>query len=157
MSDLSDHSSGWPEPRSSWSSTDAAARGVRATVYREQTQAPTVQLAVARAASSLDTAEALAFTAAIEMDHAGRTLVRPSLRDRARLRMQLARAIVEARDAIRELVSVAGSSAFAESNPLQRIWRDSEIASRHAVANPAISAEAYGRVLLGITEPVIPL
>ena len=33
----------------------------------------------------------------------------------------------------------------------------SEIASRHAVANPAISAEAYGRVLLGITEPVIPL
>jgi 3-hydroxy-9,10-secoandrosta-1,3,5(10)-triene-9,17-dione monooxygenase len=136
---------------------DAAARGVSATVYREQTQAPTVQLAVAHAASSLDTAEALAFTAAIEMDHAGRALARPSLRDRARLRMQLARAIVEARDAIRELVSVAGSSAFAESNPLQRIWRDSEIASRHAVANPAISAEAYGRVLLGITEPVIPL
>ena len=54
-------------------------------------------------------------------------------------------------------MSVAGSSAFAESNPLQRIWRDSEIASRHAVANPAISAEAYGRVLLGITDPVIPL
>jgi alkylation response protein AidB-like acyl-CoA dehydrogenase len=84
-------------------------------------------------------------------------LVRPSLQDRARLRMQLARGIAEARDAIRELMSVAGSSAFAESNPLQRIWRDSEMAGRHAVANPAISAEAYGRVLLGITEPVIPL
>jgi len=136
---------------------NAAGRGVSATAYREQTQAPTVQLAVARAASSLDTAEALVFTAAIAMDDAGRTLVRPSLLDRARLRMQLARGIVEARDAIRDLMSVAGSSAFAESNPLQRIWRDSEIASRHAVANPAISAEAYGRVLLGITEPVIPL
>lgn len=135
----------------------AARRGVSATVYREQTQAPTVQLAVARAASSLDTAEALAFSAAEEMDRAGRALVRPSLLERARLRMQLARGIVEARDAIRELMSVAGSSAFAESNPLQRIWRDSEIASRHAVCNPAISAEAYGRALLGITAQVIPV
>ncbi len=136
---------------------NAARRGVSSTVYTDQTQAPTVQLAVARAASSLDTARALVFSAAEEIDRAGRTLVRPSLLDRARLRMQLARGIVEARDAIRELMSVAGSSAFAESNPLQRIWRDSEIASRHASANPQISAEAYGRVLLGVTEPVIPL
>ena len=136
---------------------NAARRGVSATVYREQTQAPTVQLAVAHAASALDTAEALVFSAAEEMDRAGRTLVRPSLLERARLRMQLARGIEEACSAIRQLVSVAGSSAFAESHPLQRIWRDSEIAGRHAVCNPAISAEAYGRVLLGITEPVIPL
>jgi 3-hydroxy-9,10-secoandrosta-1,3,5(10)-triene-9,17-dione monooxygenase len=82
---------------------------------------------------------------------------RKGAHEHARLRMQLARGIVEARDAIRELMSVAGSSAFAASSPLQRIWRDSEIASRHASANPEISAEAYGRVLLGITEPVIPL
>jgi hypothetical protein len=31
------------------------------------------------------------------------------------------------------------------------------MASTHASSNPAISAEVYGRVLLGITEPVIPL
>ena len=68
------------------------------------------------------------------------------------------RGIVEAREAIRELMSVAGSSAFAESNPLQRISRDSEMAGRHAVSNPSISAEVYGRLLLGIDEPtIIPL
>ncbi|WP_084298580.1 hypothetical protein [Mycobacterium genavense] len=66
--------------------------------------------------------------------------------------------IVEAREAIRELIAVAGSSALAESSPLLRIWRDSEMASSHAVANHSISAEVYGRVLLGSDEPmVIPL
>lgn len=136
---------------------NAARRGVSATTYTRQTEAPTAQLAVARAASSLDTADALVFTTAEELDRAGRTLIRPPLLDRARMRMKLVRGIIEARAAIRELMSVAGSSAFAESNPLQRIWRDSEMASTHASSNPAISAEAYGRVLLGITEPVIPL
>ena len=133
----------------------ASQRGVSATTYARQADAPTVQLAVARAASSIDTARALVFTAAEEMDHAGRTLDTPSLLDRARMRVKLTRGIVEAREAIRELMSVAGSSAFAESNPLQRIWRDSEMASRHAVSNPAISTEVYGRLLLGIDEPVI--
>jgi 3-hydroxy-9,10-secoandrosta-1,3,5(10)-triene-9,17-dione monooxygenase len=137
---------------------NAARRGVSATTYMRQTEAPTVQLAVARAASSIETAETLVLSAAAEMDHASRTPVRPSLLDRARMRMKLARAIVEARDAIRELMSVAGSSAYAESNPLQRIWRDSEMAASHAVSNPSISAEVYGRLLLGIDEPtVIPL
>ncbi|QNI07545.1 oxidoreductase [Mycobacterium kubicae] len=137
---------------------NAARRGVSATTYSRQTEAPTVQVAVARAASSIDTAQALVLTAAQEMDRAGRTRVRPALLDRARMHTKLTRGIAEARDAIRELMSVAGSSAFAEANPLQRIWRDSEIASSHAVSNPAISAEVYGRLLLGVDEPmVIPL
>ncbi|OBJ47732.1 acyl-CoA dehydrogenase family protein [Mycobacterium sp. 1423905.2] len=133
----------------------ASRRGVSATTYPRQSQAPTVQLAVARAASSIDTAHALVFTAAKEMDRAGRTRVRPPLLDRARMRMQLTRGIVEARAAIRDLMSVAGSSAYTEANPLQRIWRDSEIAGSHAVSNPAISAEVYGRLLLGVDEPLV--
>ena len=50
-----------------------------------------------------------------------------------------------------------GSAGFAESSPLQRIWRDSEVASRHAVANPAIGAQVYGRALLGLGEGITPL
>ncbi|MEP7203008.1 MAG: hypothetical protein ABI894_10385 [Ilumatobacteraceae bacterium] len=37
---------------------------------------------------------------------------------------------------------------------VQRIWRDSEIASRHAVVAPEISALIYGRSLMGFTEGV---
>ncbi|WP_082965643.1 acyl-CoA dehydrogenase family protein [Mycobacterium kubicae] len=114
-----------------------------------------VQLVVARAASSIDTAQALVLTAAQEMDRAGRTRVRPALLDCARMHTKLTRGIVEARDAIRELMSVAGTSAFAEANPLQRIWRDSEITSSHAVSNPGITAEDYGRLLLGVDEPMV--
>jgi alkylation response protein AidB-like acyl-CoA dehydrogenase len=68
--------------------------------------------------------------------------------------MSATRGVTEAREAIRELMSVAGASAFAEDNPLQRIWRDSEVASRHSSSNPAISAEVYGRALRGLTEPI---
>jgi 3-hydroxy-9,10-secoandrosta-1,3,5(10)-triene-9,17-dione monooxygenase len=54
--------------------------------------------------------------------------------------MDIAQVIVEARDAIRYRISVHGSVGFAESYPLQRIWRDSEMAGRHAGCNPAIAA-----------------
>lgn len=135
---------------------NAAHRRVSASFDSRQAAAPTVQLAVARAASAIDTAHALVFTAAEELDRASRIPARPSDLDRARLHAQLTRAIVEAREAIRELMAVAGTSAFGETNPLQRIWRDSEMAASHATANPATSAESYGRLLLGVTDPVAP-
>jgi len=121
--------------------------------YAQQPEAPTAQLAVARAASSIDTAEMLVLATAKETDLASRARVRPSLLDRAHMRMNLMRGIVEAREAVRELMSIAGSSAFSESIPLQRIWRYPEIASSHAVSNPSISAEVYGRLLLGCDGP----
>jgi alkylation response protein AidB-like acyl-CoA dehydrogenase len=127
--------------------------------YETQADAPTVQLAVAKAASMIDVAEMLAYRAAADVDEAARLGVFPAYAARARVRMDTAQSIVNAREAIRELVSAYGASAFAETetNPLQRIWRDSEVASRHAIANPAIGAEVYGRALLGHTGGVTPL
>ena len=40
--------------------------------------------------------------------------------------------------------------------PLQRWWRDANIASRHAVADPMLNLEVYGNALLG-AEPITPL
>jgi alkylation response protein AidB-like acyl-CoA dehydrogenase len=65
--------------------------------------------------------------------------------------------VAYAREAIRILVSAHGASSFADSSPLQRIWRDSEVASRHAVVSPDISAEVYGKSLLGIRGDVTAL
>ncbi|MCI2422948.1 acyl-CoA dehydrogenase family protein [Saccharopolyspora sp. K220] len=135
----------------------ASRRGIAYTEYTTQVDSPAVQLAVAKAATLIDTAELLTFRAVAEIDEAGRLGVFPDRRTRARCRMDVAQAIVNAREAIRELVSVHGSAGFAESSPLQRIWRDSEVASRHAVANPAIGAQVYGRALLGLGEGVTPL
>ena len=135
----------------------AATRGISYTYYETQAQAPTVQLALANAASLTETAELLAYHAAAQIDHMAHQGTFPDYHSRARIRMDAVQAIVHAREAIRELLSIHGASSFADSSPLQRIWRDSENGSRHAAVNPAIGAEIYGRSLLGITEGVSPL
>lgn len=81
----------------------------------------------------------------------------PDYAARARVRMDTGAAIENAREAIRTLVSAHGAGSFAEVSPMQRIWRDSEVASRHAVISPAISSEVYGRALLGLTDGVTAL
>ena len=55
-----------------------------------------------------------------------------------------------AREAMDILLSAHGASSFAEASPLQRMWRDLETCSRHAVVNPEISTEVYGKSLVGI-------
>ena len=50
-----------------------------------------------------------------------------------------------------------GSAGFAEASPLQRIWRDAAVASRHAVVLPPIGYELYGKALLGVENNVTPL
>ena len=132
----------------------ASKRGINYTDYHVQSDAPVVQLAVAKAASLIDTATLLAYRAAAEVDDAGQRHVFPDRLARARNRMDVAQSVVHARQAIRELLSAHGAASFAETNALQRIWRDSEVASRHAMCNPGICAEVYGRALLGITDGV---
>jgi len=52
---------------------------------------------------------------------------------------------------------VHGAGSFAESSPLQRIWRDANVAAGHAGLNTAIGPEVYGKSLLGVPERVSPL
>lgn len=135
----------------------APKRSISYTFYDVQTEAPTVQLAVAQAASLVDAAHLVAYRAAADVDQAAVDGLYPDHTARARVRMDTGAAIEQAREAIRVLVSAHGASSFAESSPLQRIWRDSEVASRHAVISPAISSEVYGRALLGLTDGVTAL
>jgi alkylation response protein AidB-like acyl-CoA dehydrogenase len=50
-----------------------------------------------------------------------------------------------------------GAAGFAEASPLQRIWRDSAVAARHAVILPAVNYEVYGKALLGRDDQITPL
>lgn len=135
----------------------APKRSITYTCYESQVSAPTVQLAVARAAALVDSAQLHAYRAAAEIDEAAYHDVYPDYTARAKSRMDTGVAVSYAREAIRILLSAHGASSFAEANPLQRIWRDSEVASRHAVVHPEISAEIYGKSLLGIQGDVSPL
>jgi alkylation response protein AidB-like acyl-CoA dehydrogenase len=135
----------------------APGKGIAYTRFAAQSEAAVTQIAVAKAASLVDTAHLLAYRAAADIDEAAHLDVVPDEKARARVRMDMAAAIVNAREAIRMLVSAHGASSFAESEPLQRIWRDCEVASRHAIAHSEINAQLYGQALLGVPVDVTPL
>ncbi|WP_262705784.1 MULTISPECIES: acyl-CoA dehydrogenase family protein [Streptomyces] len=135
----------------------APQRGLTLTSYSSQAQAPTIQLAAAHAASLADSAQLHAFRAAADIDEAAQTGIFPAYDARARMRMDTGRTAVLAREAVDIVCSAQGASSFGESNPLQRIWRDIEAGSRHAVLNPDVAAEIYGKSLFGIRGTVSAL
>jgi 3-hydroxy-9,10-secoandrosta-1,3,5(10)-triene-9,17-dione monooxygenase len=52
------------------------------------------------------------------------------------------------RGVAQDLVSLSGASSFAQSNPMQRAWRDITVGSNHAMLNATASLELHGRTLL---------
>jgi alkylation response protein AidB-like acyl-CoA dehydrogenase len=135
----------------------APGRALTMTSYASQAEAPTIQLAVAKAASLADSAQLHAYRAAADIDEAARAGVFPDYDARARMRMDAGMAAVNAREAVRVVCSAQGASSFGEANPLQRVWRDIEAGSRHAVLNPEVAAEIYGASLFGIRGTVSSL
>jgi indole-3-acetate monooxygenase len=73
---------------------------------------------------------------------------------RARLRLAITTATTMAADAVSRLYRAAGGSAAYRSSPLQRHFRDVNVATQHALVN-SDSLELTGAVLLG--EPVSTL
>ncbi len=129
-------------------------RGIAYSEFELQRDAPTFQLAIAKAATLVDTAHLFAYRAAADIDDAAAAGRPMTYVERARVRNDTGHAAESAREAIRVLCSAHGASSFAEASPVQRMWRDSEIASRHAVVAPEISALIYGRALMGFTDGI---
>ncbi|MFH8802125.1 acyl-CoA dehydrogenase family protein [Streptomyces sp. NPDC017936] len=135
----------------------AKGRGISYTFYEKAGESPSTQIQLAEAAQLIDTARLHLMRAADDIDSwAARGEYMP-FETRARVRMDTGYVARRSREALDLLLSIQGAGSFAEANPLQRIWRDQETSSRHAVINPAIAGELYGRSLLGIQEQVTPL
>ncbi|MFF4838270.1 hypothetical protein [Streptomyces sp. NPDC001315] len=79
----------------------------------------------------------------------GRT--RPGPLAQARNHMDAATAASHPREAVRHLLAALGSASFSTAGPVQRIWRDMEVALSHSNITPDPNREAYGRALLGLT------
>lgn len=127
------------------------------TMYQQSTESPSYQLSLADAAALIDTATLHVLRSADAIDSAAQAGVRPDVLTRARVKSDLATAATRCREAVGLLLNVGGASSFAQSNPLQRIWRDLEIIARHGLVNVDLSREVYGRALLGIPEKLSPL
>src|SRR5204863_9339161 len=118
---------------------------------------PTHHLHLTPTTANTHTAPLHAYRAALDIDQPAPTGVYLDRLTRARVRMDTGYVARQCREAIEILLSVNGAGSFAEANPLQRMWRNTETASRHAVIGPEISQELYGRELLGLDTNITPL
>ena len=125
-------------------------RTISYTFYKNQTESPSFQMAVAEAGMIVDTVRMHVMRACDDIWNAALENRLMTYEERARVRMDTGYAAKTAREAMDILLSAHGASSFAEASPLQRMWRDLETCSRHAVVNPEISTEVYGKSLVGI-------
>ena len=111
---------------------------------------------VAEAALKIDSAHLRAFHAADVIDDLALRNESPSYITRARVRADTGVVASDITDALNALIFAHGAGSFAEGSPVQRWWRDSNTAARHAIVLPAIGAELYGKALLGVENTVTP-
>ena len=135
----------------------APKRAISYTSFERQTDSVAFQLEVAKAAMKVDSAHLHAFRAAGDIDAAAARGDKLDYVTRARVRADTGYTADTARAAIDAFVSAHGASSFADSSAMQRIWRDSNVAGRHAVVSPTVSYEVYGKALLGVDNDVTVL
>ncbi|PSL55963.1 alkylation response protein AidB-like acyl-CoA dehydrogenase [Saccharothrix carnea] len=136
---------------------DASAdKGIAYTGFDRQRDSAAFQLLVAEAASAVDSAELHAYRAADLLDrHAAESTYPPELL-RARCRADASVAVRHVTDALDKLMYAHGSRGFADASPLQRIWRDANVAARHGMLLPQVNLELYGSFLVGAENTVSP-
>ncbi|NMM04088.1 oxidoreductase [Paraburkholderia sp. RP-4-7] len=135
----------------------APQRSIAYTSFEKQTSSVMFQAQIAEASQKIDTAHLHAFRAAADIDNAAQRGEKLGYMTRARVRADAAVVVNSITEAINILISAHGAGTFAEASPLQRIWRDSNTAARHAVVMPAVGIEVYGKALLGVENTVTPL
>ncbi|KUO21566.1 acyl-CoA dehydrogenase family protein [Streptomyces dysideae] len=124
------------------------------TVHGRQADSVGVQIQLAEAALKLETARLHTYRAVDEVDQAAASGGPLDYASRTHIRARAGFAAQQVLDAISTLLNVHGASSFADAAPLQRIWRDANVAARHAGLVPAVGLEVYGKSLLGISERV---
>ncbi|MDO1481848.1 acyl-CoA dehydrogenase family protein [Rhodococcus ruber] len=135
----------------------ADSKTIAYTFFNSQSESVAFQLQIAEAAMLIDTAHLHAYRAADDIDTAAAAGVFPDTVARARVRADTGWVLEHINKALNVLISAHGAGSFAENNPLQRIWRDSNVAARHAVTMPAVDYEVYGKALLNRDDQITPL
>jgi 3-hydroxy-9,10-secoandrosta-1,3,5(10)-triene-9,17-dione monooxygenase len=76
--------------------------------------------------------------------------LRPTVEDRVRMQTRVALMAKGAGDLVNDIAQGAGGNAFRDDAPLQRFFRDVNVARAHAAFDLSAATEAYGAALLGI-------
>jgi 3-hydroxy-9,10-secoandrosta-1,3,5(10)-triene-9,17-dione monooxygenase len=135
---------------------NSASKPIAYSFYDDLRKAPSMQLQLAQASTLIDSAVLLMRRWSDDIAGAARAGQEFAFTQRAQLRMDIGHAMKCCREAVDLLLSVQGASAFAESNPIQRVWRDLEMASRHGLLSGEVPHEIYGPALVGNFDALSP-
>lgn len=127
-----------------------AKRGITATQYKSQAEAPITHLQIGEASAKIDAARTIIAAAAAEIERtaqAGQSM--PPL-DRARIRRDTGFADRLIWEGVDKLADASGGSFASVRHPLGRYWHDARIASLHATLVPSTVYELFGRMMCGL-------
>lgn len=126
----------------------AGTRPVVGWTYETQAASQTLSAMIGQSALEIDSAWMHIRRAAGMMDDTASHRVLTGF-DKAQVQADCGFAMGLLRTAGNRLLDVAGPGAFALNNPLQRLWRDLNVGSRHNALSSHLSTELYGRALTG--------
>ena len=115
-----------------------------------QIDSPLTHQTVAEAKAQVDAARMLLHRAADDIHEAAEHGGEMPVEIRARIRMDSAYAVRLCMEAGEAIFLASGGSGLAESNPVQRAWRDLHAINQHALLQLPTNAEIYGRTILGL-------
>ncbi|MGW4941987.1 acyl-CoA dehydrogenase family protein [Actinoplanes sp. NPDC004185] len=124
-------------------------RRITYTDYASQQAAPLTHLQVAEAATKIDQAEFHVHRLTSTVDTKAAQAHLWTLEERVRARADMGAAVRLAREAVDILADASGGSSIFADVPIQRIRRDIQALSLHALMHPDTNAELYGRILCG--------
>lgn len=135
---------------------DAPKKPVVTTTFAHKTDSHVIVHDLGKVAAQLDTAKVLLFTVNGQVDEAALAGVPFTQLQAAEHKARCAMIVELIHTSIEKLMFIAGSSAFALSNPLQRYWRDVHMGLRHVTNLPHLSYEIYGRDRLQVEPNISP-
>ncbi len=127
-------------------------RPIHHTNYATQAEWPITHLQVAEADLKINEAEYHARTLAALVDHKNYSNEPYTTRERAYCRVAVGRVSQLCHEAVNIYNMASGAGGIYSSMPIQRIQRDIQAISLHALNMPIKNLELYGRVLCGL-EP----
>jgi alkylation response protein AidB-like acyl-CoA dehydrogenase len=127
-------------------------RKITYTGYDKQAKAPLTHLQVDAAVMKIAEAEFHAHRMSALVDTKGAEKAEWTMEERVRARADLGAVCGLAKEATDILASASGGSSIYSDQPIQRIARDVNAVTMHALMHPDTNAELYGRVLCGL-EP----
>ena len=135
---------------------DAPKKPVVTTTFAHKTDSHVIVHDLSKVAAQLDTAKILLFAVNGQIDEGALAGTSFSPLQAAEHKAKCAMIVELIHASIEKLMFIAGSSAFALSNPLQRYWRDVHVGLRHVANLPHLSYEIYGRDRLQVEPNITP-